>query len=96
MLMTPCSTSIILTKCYTTGALRNRFRLIETADVFLHTEIYSLFLTTESANDYTEEFVYDISRDSKTAKEFFHLLCKENVTALHLRDVAEDYLSSFC
>lgn len=86
--------SIILTKYNRANDLQNSFRLIRTLDGFHNTDVFSIFLTTEFQNVREEEFVYDISRDADTAKEFFTLLCKENVSALHLREVAEDFISS--
>ena len=76
--------------------ISNHYRLIRTMDPFQHTDIFSVFLTTTTAEGTDEAFAYDITRDADTAKEFFTLLCKENVSALHLREVAEDFISSHC
>lgn len=94
--MTDFVSSVILTETNAENDIQNRFRLIQTADLFHNTDVFSIFLTTESNHICTEDFVYDISRDADTAKKFFRLLCKENVSALHLREAAEDFILSQC
>ena len=88
------SHSIILTKEHRQYEFHNHLRLIRTLDNFHDTDVFSIFLTTESAFGKEEEFIYDISRDWEKAKTFFEFLEKENVTALTLRDVAENFLAS--
>ncbi|MBQ7309080.1 MAG: hypothetical protein IJW87_02780 [Clostridia bacterium] len=85
--------SVIQTKHHLQNETVSKLRLIQTVDPFQNTDVYSLFLTTESENGCNEEFIYDISRNAQAAKAFFELLCKEKVTALSLREVAEDYLA---
>ena len=86
--------SIIQTEFYTRNHIHNRFRLIHTVDVFQNTDVFSVFLTTESPDGYHEEFVYDIARHPATAKEFFRLICQGDVSATSLRDIAEDFVAS--
>lgn len=92
--MTDHASSIIQTQCLAQDDIRNRFRLIRTLDAFRNTDVFSVFLTTESPNACDEDFIYDISRDLGTAKEFFRLISEGNVTALTLREIAEDFIAS--
>ena len=90
--METSTSSIVLTKRREEGDLMNCFRLVRTFDSFQEANVFSVFLTTESEGEYSEEFVYDISRDFGEAKSFFDLLCRNDATATHLRDIAEDFL----
>ena len=89
------ASSIVLTKRRTGGDLMNCFRLVRTFDSFQEANVFSVFLTTESGGKCTEDFVYDISRDFGEAKSFFDLLCRNDATATHLRDIAEDFLGDY-
>ncbi len=91
--METTASSIVLTKKRKEGDLLNCFRLVKTFDSFQEANVFSVFLTTESDGAYTEDFVYDISRDFGEARGFFDLLCRNDATATHLRDIAEDFLS---
>ena len=84
--------SIVLTKRRKGGDLMNCFRLVRTFDSFQEANVFSVFLTTESDGVRTEDFIYDISRDFGEAKSFFDLLCRNDASAIHLRDIAEDFL----
>ena len=84
--------SVVLTKRRKEGDLTNCFRLVRTFDSFQDANVFSVFLTTESAGVCAEDFVYDISRDFGEAKSFFDLLCRNDASAIHLRDIAEDFL----
>ena len=87
--------SIVLTKRRKEGDLTNCFRLVRAFDSFREANVFSVFLTTESDGVCTEDFVYDISRDFGEAKSFFDLLCRNDATATHLRDIAEDFLGNY-
>ena len=92
--MKDSTVSILLSKHTVQNHVKNHFRLIQTSDIFLNTDIFSVFLTTESPDAYDEEFIFDISRDFETAISFFRLISEGNVTALTLREIAEDFLAS--
>ncbi|MBQ8498096.1 MAG: hypothetical protein IJ489_11680 [Clostridia bacterium] len=92
--MNDFASSIILTKRTLQNDVQNHFRLIRTLDGFRNTDIFSVFLTTESPVVFEEEFVFDISRDPETANTFFRLISEGNVTALTLREIAEDFIAS--
>ena len=88
------ASSVVLTKKRKGGDLMNCFRLVRTFDSFQEANVFSVFLTTESEDECTEDFIYDISRDFGEAKSFFDLLCRNDATATHLRDIAEDFLGN--
>ena len=90
--METSTSSVILSKRRKGGDLLNCFRLVRTFDSFQEANVFSVFLTTESNGDCTEDFVYDISRDFGEAKSFFDLLCRNDASATHLREIAEDFL----
>ena len=85
-------TSVMLTEVRKEGGVSTRYRLLGTLDTFLGTEVFSVFLTTQCEGMFTEDFVYDISRDEGEAVRFFHRIVEYRVTALHLREIAEDFL----
>ena len=87
--------SVVLTKRKKGEDWLNSFRLVRTFDSFQEANVFSVFLTTESEGECTEDFVYDIARDFGEAKSFFDLLCKNDASATHLRELAEDYLGDF-
>lgn len=89
------ASSVVLTKRRKGGDLMNCFRLVRTFDSFQEANVFSVFLTTESDGVCTEDFVYDISRDFGEAKSFFDLLYRNDASAIHLRDIAEDFLGDF-
>ena len=91
MKMNPSST--LCTRRQEADGLCNCFRLIKTFDAFQGADIYSVFLTTENGTECTEDFVYDVSRDFGEVKHFFDLLCRNDATATHLRELAEDFLA---
>ena len=91
--METSTSSVILSKKRKGGDLLNCFRLVRTFDSFQEANVFSVFLTTESNGDCTEDFVYDISRDFGEAKSFFDLLCRNDASATHLREIVEDFLS---
>ena len=62
--------SVIQTKHHLQNETVSKLRLIQTVDPFQNTDVYSLFLTTESENGCNEEFIYDISRNAQAAKAF--------------------------
>jgi hypothetical protein len=74
--------------------ISNHYRLIRTMDPFQHTDIFSVFLTTTTAEGTDEAFAYDITRNPHTAEIFFDLIRKGNVTALSLNEIAEDFIAS--
>ena len=84
--------SVILNEIGESGKGSTRFRLLRSFDSFEGADVFSLFLTTETDGVCTEDFVYDISRDFKEAKSFFDRLCRNEASALHLREMAEDFL----
>ena len=90
--METSTSSVILSKKRKGGDLLNCFRLVRTFDSFQEANVFSVFLTTESNGGCTEDFVYDISRDFGEAKSFFDLLCRNDASATHLREIAEDFL----
>ena len=90
--MTKETSALILTDITGENGILNRYRLIATMDAISGKEVFSVFLTTESGEGMTEDFVYDITRDSDEAVRFFHRLVEYRATALHLRDIAEDFL----
>ncbi len=87
-------TSVIASVSHTENDVDNHFRLIRTMDVFQNTDVFSVFLTTCSPTGCYEAFVYDISRNPDIAASFFALICRENVTAVSLSDIAEDFIAS--
>ncbi|MBR6744855.1 MAG: hypothetical protein IKM00_06545 [Clostridia bacterium] len=91
--MEPYASSIVLTKKRKEGDVRNCFRLVRTFDSFCEADVFSVFLTTESEGACEEDFVYDISRDLGEAKSFFDLLCRNDASAVHLREIAEDFIA---
>ena len=91
--MNPQNSPIILTKTREENGTSTRYRLIGTFDAFGDTEIFSVFLTTMRGDSLTEDFVYDISRDPDEAARFFRTVCEHRATALHLRELAEDFLA---
>ena len=91
--MSAFHTAVISDFSKTEDHIDNHFRLIRTMDIFHQTDVFSVFLTTRSPDGCYEEFVYDIARNYETAETFFNLICKANVTALSLCDVAEDFIS---
>ena len=92
--MSAFHTCIVSSVSNTEYEIINHFRLISTIDIFQQTDVFSVFLTTTSPEDSSEAFVYDISRNPHTAEQFFDMICKNNVTALSLREIAEDFISS--
>ena len=92
--MSAFHTCIVSSVSNTEQKIINHYRLIRTIDIFHNTEVFSVFLTTASPEDSSEAFVYDISRNSHTAEQFLDMICKNNVTALSLREIAEDFISS--
>ena len=85
--------SVILTNFNTIDHVYNCCRLIQTVDLLHGDDVFSIFLTTKSADDIDEEFVYDIARDEFHAKAFFSQICKEHVTACTLLDITRDFLA---
>jgi hypothetical protein len=86
--------SLLLSEMGEEEGVRTEYRLLSSFDGFREEEVYSVFLTTEYEGERTEDFVYDISRDFGEAKSFFDLLCRNDATATHLRDIAEDFLGN--
>ena len=86
------SSGLIMTDIGREEGVLNRYRLIATMDAFSGREVFSVFLTTESADGVTEDFVYDITRDPDEARVFFQRIVESRATALHLREIAEDFL----
>lgn len=74
--------------------ISNHYRLIRTMDPFQQTDIFSVFLTTTTAEGTDEAFAYDITRNPHTAEIFFERIRKGNVTALSLNEIAEDFIAS--
>ena len=85
------ATAVIGTDISREEGILNRYRLIATTEAS-GAEVFSVFLTTESEDGLTEDFVYDVSRDPDEAELFFRRLVACRATALHLRDIAEDFL----
>lgn len=93
--MREMGSEIIFTKRREDGVLVTDLRLIRTFDALWETDVFSVLLTTHAGGVRTEDFVYDISRDFDEAKRFFDMLCRGKASAVHLRELAEDFLASF-
>ena len=85
-------TAVMQTETRDEQGVSTRYRLIVTFDAFLGTEVFSVFLTTRRGREETEDFVYDVARDEREALHFFSRIIEYRVTALHLREIAEDFL----
>jgi|GEM_PF-2628872 len=90
--MTVNPSPVIVSVCRAGKNISTRFRLIRTFDSWKEADVFSVFLTTESAEGLTEDFVYDVTRDCDEAHRFFDMLCERDATALNLHDVTEDFL----
>ncbi|MBQ3490812.1 MAG: hypothetical protein IJA86_09505 [Clostridia bacterium] len=87
------NSSIILTQNYRENNAVSAIRLIHSVDIFQNTDVFSVFLTTESDGKQTEEFIYDISRNKRDAKKFFSLLCEQKATADSLCELAANLIA---
>ncbi len=79
----------------TAGGVKNTYRLLRCVDIAQGTDIYSLFLTTETENTVDEEFLFDLSRTETAAISFYDYLIAMNVTACTLIDIASDLFSEY-
>ena len=92
--MTTDISSILLTEMRKKDGFLTCIRLIKTFDVFQMSDIFSIFLTTQAGEIRTEDFVYDVARNFETAKRLFDILCENGASAVHLHELAEDFLSA--
>lgn len=67
--------------------LKNRYILLLDGD---ECEYYSVLVMTESGKLHFDEYVKDISRDEKQAKEIVRMLCRNKVSASSLLYVLQD------
>ncbi|MBQ9747736.1 MAG: hypothetical protein IJV98_03025 [Clostridia bacterium] len=85
--------SVILTEFSAENGVANRYRLLQTADSFHGDDVFSIFMTTHTADGTDEEFVYDIAREKAEATGLFQKICRENVCACTLADVTKDLIA---
>ena len=77
----------------TTCGVKNTYRLLRSLDAVHGTDLYSLFLTTETESTVDEEFLLDLARTEADAISFFEHMLAMSVTACTLIDVASDLLA---
>ncbi len=90
--MTIENSPIILTQSYLEKGIFSFVRLIHTVDIFQNTDVFSVFMTSKSAETQTEDFIYDISRERDEAEKFFRMLCEQKATASSLQSLAEAFV----
>ncbi len=85
--MTEPGKRIVMTLSSREQWLRNRYILLLDGD---GCDFYSILVTTTSGRFGYDEYVRDVSRDEKQAKELLATLCRNKVSASSLLYVLQD------